>query len=175
MTERCINRGESKYKIREYVREKGGQGMRAAIILGVLALLVVPPAVWGDETADEVLARVLTVRGDVQIGQGAEWRTAVTGDTVSSGQFIRTGTDSGMDIFFEEDLVAAVGEETEIEIADLLLKTRLEKMRSRISAPDDTRRVDIQVTPTTGVRGTEQTENKAEDLKREHYWNESVK
>jgi hypothetical protein len=48
-------------------------------------------------------------------------------------------------------------------------------MRSKVSLPTDTRKVEMQVTPTTGVRGTEQTEEKAEELKREHYWDESVK
>ena len=62
-----------------------------------------------------------------------------------------------------------------IEISDLLLKSRLEKMRGKVSTPVDNQKVELQVTPTTGVRGTDQAESKAEDLKRDHYWNDKVK
>jgi hypothetical protein len=41
------------------------------------------------------------------------------------------------------------------------------------TAPGENTKADIQVTPLTGVRGTEKTEEKAEDLKRDHYWSEN--
>jgi hypothetical protein len=109
------------------------------------------------------------------VGGGGTWRPAAVGESVAEGQLIRTGPASGADILFSDDVAAAVGAETEISVSDLLLKARLEKMRSKVSAPSDTQKVQMQVTPTTGVRGTEQTEEKAEQLKREHYWNEGGK
>ena len=51
---------------------------------------------------------------------------------------------------------------------------QLEKAKAKITAPGDGRKAEMQVTPLAGMRGTEKTEEKAGDLKREHYWNESA-
>jgi hypothetical protein len=150
--------------------------MRAAAILGVLVLLCAPPAAWGEGPSGGEPAGTLTaLEGDVQVGEGGTWRPAAVGESVAEGQFIRTGAASGADVLFSGDVAAAVGAEMEIAVSDLLLKARLEKMRTKVSAPSDTQKVQMQVTPTTGVRGTEQTEEKSEQLKREHYWNEGEK
>jgi hypothetical protein len=147
--------------------------MRRAFILAAIVLLLAPAVMAGAE--EEILGTVTALRGGVQVGQGGVWSPAGMGQELQDGQVIKTGSEAGADILFGENLTASVGPETEIEVSDLLLKTRLEKMRSKVSLPTDTRKVEMQVTPTTGVRGTEQTEEKAEELKREHYWDESVK
>jgi hypothetical protein len=111
----------------------------------------------------------------VQVGEEGQWRAVSSGEPVTEEQSIRTGPESTASVQFGEGVSTAVEAEMEITVSDLLLRARLEKMRSRVSAPTDTQRVEMQVTPTTGVRGTEQTEEKAEDLKREHYWTEGEK
>jgi hypothetical protein len=45
-------------------------------------------------------------------------------------------------------------------------------MKAKVSRPTDSKVEKLGVTTTTGVRGTEQTEEKAEELKRDHYWSE---
>jgi predicted ABC-type transport system involved in lysophospholipase L1 biosynthesis ATPase subunit len=90
------------------------------------------------------------------------------------GQMIRTAAASAADILFAGELPAKLAEKTEIAVADLLLKAQLEKAKAKIGAPADATKAEMQVTPLTGVRGTEKTEEKAGELKREHYWNESV-
>jgi hypothetical protein len=147
--------------------------MRRAFILAAIVLLLGPAVMAGAE--EEVLGTVSALRGGVQIGQGGVWSPAGLGQELRDGQVIKTGSEAGADILFGEEIAGSVGPETEIEVSDLLLKSRLEKMRSKVSLPADTRKVEMQVTPTTGVRGTEQTVEKAEELKREHYWDESVK
>jgi hypothetical protein len=54
------------------------------------------------------------------------------------------------------------------------LKIKLEKMKGQIEAPGDSGKAEMQVTPLTGVRGTEKSEEKAGEPKREHYWNENA-
>jgi hypothetical protein len=147
--------------------------MRRAFILAAIVLLLGPAVMAGAE--EEVLGTVSALRGGVQIGQGGVWSPAGLGQELRDGQVIKTGSEAGTDILFGEEITGSVGPETEIEVSDLLLKSRLEKMRSKVSLPADTRKVEMQVTPTTGVRGTDQTVEKAEELKREHYWDESVK
>jgi len=150
--------------------------MGKAVILAAIFLLVLPGVTGGEEASGgEVLGAVKALNGDVKIGEGDLWRTAAVGDELVEGQLIRTGAGAGAEILFSGEIPATLGENTTIGVSDLLLKARLEKMRNRVSEPADTRKVDMQVTPTAGVRGTEQTEEKAEDLKREHYWNEGAK
>jgi hypothetical protein len=147
--------------------------MRRAFILAAIVLLLGPAVMAGAE--EEVLGTVTALSGGVQVGQGGVWSPAGLGQELRDGQVIKTGAEAGADILFGEEIAGSVGPETEIEVSDLLLKSRLEKMRSKVSLPADTRKVEMQVTPTTGVRGTDQTVEKAEELKREHYWDESVK
>jgi hypothetical protein len=149
--------------------------MKAAAIITVLALVLVPAAVWSGEAPQEDVGTLTAVQGKVEVGAGEQWLAAEVGAPLAEGQTIRTGAESSAGVQFGEGVSASVGAETEIAVADLLLRARLEKMRSRVSAPGDTQKVEMNVTPTTGVRGTEQTEEKAEELKREHYWNEGEK
>lgn len=150
--------------------------MKTAVLFCALALFLMPAVIVRGETgAGEVLGTVEALSGEVKVGEGGSWSPAAAGQELREGQMIRTGAASEADILFEGKIGAVVGPEAEIEVSDLLLRTRLEQMRSKISAPADTRKVEMQVTPTTGVRGTDQTEEKAEELKREHYWNEDVK
>ena len=117
---------------------------------------------------------VVAVTGTVQVGRDGVWQEAAPRLHLFEGQTIRTAASSGAEIMFDGELPARLGEKAEIPVADLMLKARLEKLRAKIAAPGDTIKADIQVTPLTGVRGTEKTEEKAEDLKREHYWSESA-
>jgi hypothetical protein len=150
--------------------------MKTAAILCALALFLAPAVTARAETgAGEVLGTVEALSGEVKVGAGGAWSPAAAGQELREGQVIRTGAASEADILFGGKIGAVVGPEVEIKVSDLLLRTRLEQMRSKISPPVDTRKVEMQVTPTTGVRGTEQTPEKAEELKREHYWNEDVK
>lgn len=159
---------------REKVWQKEGDNMKAAVLSAAMAVLLALPA--GAETGSgEVLGSLTAVSGDVQVGSAGNWTAAAVGGELREGQVIRTGPDSKAAVLFGEDIAASLGAGIEVEVSDLLLKTRLENMRSRVSAPVEEQKVEMQVTPTTGVRGTEQTGKKAEELKREHYWNEEPK
>lgn len=147
--------------------------MKKTVLLVILVLVFFPVAAFSADEA--VLGSVQAVSGDVSIGQGEEWAAAAVGAGLKEGQVLRTGPGSEAQVLFEGDVSAVVAENTSIEVSDLLLKSRLEKMKGKVSTPADGHKVELEVTPTTGVRGTEQTESKAEDLKRDHYWNEEVK
>jgi len=148
--------------------------MRRYVIVAAMAALLVPVPSFGAEPVDEgdVVGTVRAVRGEVQIGREGTWSPAALDEKLREGEIIRAGKKSEASILFEDGVTAVVGEGTEIDVADLELKTRLEMMKSKISRPTDSKRVGLEVTTTTGVRGTEQTEEKAEELKREHYWSE---
>lgn len=145
--------------------------MKQYVAVGVMVLLLVPGLAMGESAGVEAVATVTAVQGEVMVGTGGQWSPATVGVSLEEGQIIKTGKESAADISFGEGLTAAVGQEKEVEVTDLLLKTRLEAMKSKITKPTDTKKVEIQVTPTTGVRGDDQGEEKAEDLKRDHYWN----
>jgi len=117
---------------------------------------------------------VVAVTGTVQVGSAGVWQPAAVKLKLFDGQTIRTAEASGAEILFDGETPATLGEKTEIAVADLLLKAQLEKARAKIGVPADATQAQMQVTPLTGVRGTEKTEEKAGDLKREHYWNETA-
>jgi len=117
---------------------------------------------------------VLATARRVEVGRDGVWKPAVTGMHLFDGETIRAAANSGSDIVFDGDVSAKLGEKTEIAVADLQLKAQLEKARAKIVVPADTTKATLEVTPLTGVRGTEKTEEKAGELKREHYWNESA-
>ncbi len=148
---------------------------RVFILLGVILLALPTIARGGEEAGNEALGTVKAVHGEVEIGHGGEWRAASVGDELREGMTLRTGPSSGAEVLFAGSIPASVEAEVSIEVSNLLLKARLEKMREKVSEPTDTRKTEMQLTPTTGVRGTDQAEEKAEDLKREHYWNEGEK
>jgi len=110
----------------------------------------------------------------VEIGAGGVWQPAAAKAPLFEGQALRTAGASGVEVLFGADIPAKLGEKTEIAVADLMLKAQLEKAKARIGAPVDATKAQMQVTPLTGVRGTEKTEEKGGELKREHYWNESA-
>lgn len=143
-----------------------------ATMLAVAVLVSVP--IVGAEQVVEPVGKVIAVTGTVQIGKEGQWQPAVAEQPVFAGQVIKTGAQSAVELLFNPDLPAALGAESEIAATDLLLKAQLEKVKAKISAPTDTKKVEMQVTPLTGVRGTEKSEEKAEELKREHYWNENT-
>jgi len=117
---------------------------------------------------------VVAITGTVEVGREGIWQAAAAKVRLFDGQTIRTAAASGADILFEGDVPAKLGEKTEIAVGDLQLKAQLEKAKAKIGAPTDTTKTMLEVTPLTGVRGTEKTEEKAGELKREHYWNESA-
>jgi hypothetical protein len=120
------------------------------------------------------VGKVVAVTGTVEIGRDGVWQPAVAKAHLFDGQTMRSAAASGADVLFDGELAARLGEKTEIAVADLLLKAQLEKAKAKIGAPADTTKATLEVTPLTGVRGTEKTEEKAGELKREHYWNESA-
>lgn len=120
------------------------------------------------------IGTVIAVTGTVEVGRDGTWQPATAKVHLFDGQTIRTAAASGADVLFEGDVPAKLGEKTEIAVADLQLKAQLEKAKAKIGAPADTTKTMLEVTPLTGVRGTEKTEEKAGELKREHYWNESA-
>jgi len=117
---------------------------------------------------------VIAITGTVQVGKDGVWQPAAAKMNLFEGQTIRTAEASGADILFTGETPSKLGEKTEIAVADLLLKAQLEKAKAKISPPADATKAEMQVTPLTGVRGTEKTEEKAGELKREHYWNENA-
>ena len=120
------------------------------------------------------IGTVVAVTGTVEVGRDGVWQPVAAKGLLFDGQTIRTAAASGVDVVFDGEVPAKIGEKTEIAVVDLLLKAQLEKAKAKIGAPVDATKAEMQVTPLTGVRGTEKTEEKAGDLKREHYWNENT-
>jgi len=146
------------------------RGMMAVMVLVTALGLCAGARAEGPLPVGEVVA----VTGAVQVGRDGVWQEATPQLKLFDGQTIRTADGAGVEVLFEGSLPASVARKGEIAVADLLLKARLEKARAKIAAPGDATKAEMQVTPLTGVRGTEKAEEKAEDLKREHYWNESA-
>jgi len=143
--------------------------------MAVGAAVVVALLAAGHARAAEPAAvgTVVAVSGSVEVGTGDSWAPAAPQQQLVEGQAIRTGEGSSAEVLFAPDTPASVGASTEIAVVDLLLKARLEQTRARLVAPaSDAPRADVQVTPLTGVRGTERAPEKAGELKREHYWSE---
>ena len=149
--------------------------MRRTMIAAVVALVVAATG-WSVARAEGPVpvGTVVAVTGTVEVGRDGVWQAAAPKVSLFDGQVLRSSAGSSAEILFEGEAPALLGEKSEIAVADLLLKARLEKTKAAIAAPVDGAKADMQVTPLTGVRGTEKTEEKAEDLKREHYWNESA-
>lgn len=149
-------------------------GRRVMIVaVSVLALMVSGLTVVHAE-GQLPIGTVIAVTGTVELGRDGVWQPAAAKGRLFDGQTIRTAAASGVEILFEGEVSAKLGEKTEIAVADLQLKAQLEKAKAKIGAPADTTKATLEVTPLTGVRGTEKTEEKAGELKREHYWNESA-
>jgi len=142
----------------------------AVLVLSVLAIGLVAARAEGPMPIGTVVA----VTGTVQVGRDGAWQPAAAMMHLFDGETIRTAAASGADILFDGEVPAKLGEKTEIAAADLQLKAQLEKARAKIGAPPDSTKATLEVTPMTGVRGTEKTEEKAGELKREHYWNENA-
>jgi hypothetical protein len=142
------------------------------VAAAVAAVVALAPAARAEGPVP--VGTVVAVTGTVEIGAAGAWQPAAAKAQLFEGQSIRTGGASGVEVLFGADVPAKLGEKTEIAVADLMLKAELEKAKAKIGAPVDATKVEMQVTPLTGVRGTEKTEEKAGDLKREHYWNESA-
>ena len=149
--------------------------VRRAMVAVVLAVSVALAGAGGARAEGPMpVGTVVAVTGSAQVGSGGVWQPAAEKLRLFDGQTIRTGAGAGVRVLFEGDVPASLGENAEIAVADLLLKAQLEKARAKIAAPADATKAEMQVTPLTGVRGTEKTEEKAGDLKREHYWNEGA-
>jgi hypothetical protein len=145
-------------------------------VTALIAVLVVALGPGAGARAEGPLpvGTVVSVTGTAQVGRDGVWQPAAPQLPLFEGQTIRTGDGSSVNVLFEGALPAAVPGKTEIAVDNLLLKARLEKARTKIAVPGDALKAEMQVTPLTGVRGTEKGEEKAGDLKREHYWNESA-
>ncbi len=138
----------------------------AAALVAAVAL----PAAWAEGPA--AVGSVVAVSGPVEVGAEGAWQPAAPEQELFEGQTIRTGAGGAIEVLFAPDAPARVGENAEIAVADLLLKASLEQTKARLVPPVDATRADMKLTPLTGVRGTEASEEKAGDLKREHYWSE---
>ena len=147
---------------------------RAGFGVAVVLAAVAAGAVGARGAEPARVGAVVSVTGTVQVGLDGAWQPATEKLPLYEGQTIRTGEAARAEILFDDAMPAQLGEKTEIKVEDLLLKAQLEKARARIAEPTDIKQAEIQVTPLTGVRGTEKTEEKAGDLKREHFWNENV-
>ena len=143
-----------------------------AVAVGVVLVLALGRAARAEGPLP--IGAVTAVTGTVQLGRDGVWQVAAPKMPVFAGQLITTGDGASVEVLFEGGLPATVAGKGEIAVADLLLKAQLEKARAKIAVPADATKTEMQVTPLTGVRGTEQAEEKAGDLKRDHYWNEST-
>lgn len=141
------------------------------VVLVVLAVAAAAPTAARAE-GPLPIGSVVAVTGAVQVGRDGVWQPAVARMHLFEGQTIRSAAASSADILFEGEVPAKLGEKTEVAVADLQLQAQLERARAKIGAPADTTKATLEVTPLTGVRGTEKTEEKAGELKREHHWNE---
>lgn len=146
------------------------------MILTVLTAfcLAVPTLAQEPAAKPAPVGKVVAIQGTVQVGQAGQWQPCQIEQPLFDGQSIKTGPKSAAKIVFTPDLAMEVSEGTEILIGDLLLKARLEKVKASTAAPTTTQKTEMQVTPLTGVRGTDQSGEKSEELKREHFWNEQV-
>lgn len=145
-------------------------------MIGAAVALAVTAAAWVSAARAEgpvAVGTVVAVTGTVEVGRDGVWQPAAAKMSLFEGEMLRAAAASGADILFGE-VPGRLGEKSEIAVADLMLKAQLERAKSKIAAPADATKVEMQVTPLTGVRGTEKTEEKAGELKREHYYNESA-
>jgi len=149
----------------------GRRVVNVAVLL--VALGVAGPSVAGAE-GPAPIGSVVAVTGTVQVGRDGVWQPALARMGLFDGQTIRTAAAAGADLLFEGDVPAHLGEKSEIAVADLQLKAQLDRAKAKIAAPANATQETIQVMPLTGVRGTEKTDEKAGELKREHYWDESA-
>lgn len=147
---------------------------RRAMTMAVVAATVLGFAGGAWAEGPLPIGAVTAVTGSVQVGRDGVWQVAAPKMPVFEGQMITTADGAIVEVLFDGALPATVAGKGEIAVADLLLKAQLEKARAKIAAPTDATKTEMQVTPLTGVRGTEQAEEKAGDLKRDHYWNEGA-
>ncbi len=146
---------------------------RMGLVFGlVLAAIFAGVQVAGAEGPMPV-GSVVALSGTVQLGRDGVWQAVAEKLPLFDGQTIRTAEKSSVEVLFTGGVPARLGEKSEIAVADLLLKAKLEQARAKIAVPTDATKAEMKVTPLTGVRGTEKTEEKAGDLKREHYWSET--
>ena len=117
---------------------------KSLVVFVCFVFLVMSAGAWGAE-GEPSLATVDALSGDVQVGREGQWRRLAVGDALAEGEIVKTGPASRATILFDGDLKADVGEGIEITLSDLLLKTRLEKMKSTISEPTDTEKVEMKV------------------------------
>lgn len=150
--------------------------MRKSILF--LSLFVIISPSFAQAADVPALAVLKSVTGGVSVGikDVDAWSAATEGMPLGERQIIRTDAASrAVVVFSEGNLSAVVGEKTSIGLADLLLKTRLDAMRSKVTAPDaGAGQTKLTVTPLTGVRGTEQGESKVDDPLRSHHWEENA-
>ncbi len=151
------------------------------LALALTAALAVPSAAQeaaAPSPPPAAPASVEALTGEAWIGtvEPESWTAAVPGNPIPEGLALKTGPGASLTVRFAEgDLRGSVGENTVISLADLLLKARLEKLRGGIAPPAaGAEPTKMQVTPLTGVRGTEESEGKAEELKRDHYWQDDA-
>lgn len=166
-----VKPGDAATKRGERGRDMGRRAwFVAAAILAVMASGSVAVRAEGPMP----LGIVVAVTGNVEVGRDGVWQPAVAKLHLFEGQTIRTAAAAGVEILFEGEVPAKLGEKTEVAVVDLLLMAQLEKAKAKIGAPAGSTKATLEVTPLTGVRGTEKTEEKAGELKREHYWNENA-
>lgn len=151
---------------------RGMAKIGVVMLVAALALGIGLPAARAEGPMP--VGSVVAVTGTVEVGRDGVWQPATVKLNLFEGQVIRTAEVSGVEVLFEGQVPAKLGEKTEIAVDDLLLKARLEQTKAKISAPPDATKAEMQVTPMTGVRGTEKTEEKAGELKRDHYWDENA-
>lgn len=157
---------------------KGGSIMKFRMSLPVLVtfLVLLPSAAPAQEAAPS--ATLESCAGEVTVGSAGspEWKAAVAGMPLVETQIIRTGPQGQATVRFAPgDLTTLVGSGVEVTLADLLLKAKLEKMRNKVAVPGEgAEQTKMQVTPLTGVRGTEEAPGKAEEPKRDHIWTEDA-
>jgi hypothetical protein len=147
---------------------------RSLALLATLILLAGTAAMAEEQPP---AATVVSVAGAVTVGaaEAGPWLPVTAGMNLAESQILRTGPQSQATVKFTQgQIVAAVGENTTIGIQDLLLKASLEKMRDKIAPPTGGTQTKMSVTPLTGVRATDQAEDKAEEPNRQHYWQENA-
>jgi hypothetical protein len=147
---------------------------RSAVVTVVAVLALMAGAAAGRAEGPAAVGTVVAVTGAVEVGRDGVWTPAAAKASLFDGQVLRTGAGAAAEILFDGGTPAKLGEKTEIAVADLLLKAQLEKAKAGIAAPTDATKAEMQVTPLSGVRGTEKTEEKAGELKRDHFYNEAA-
>ena len=144
-------------KSRAWVAAKGGRTCRRAVSVGGIRRGRCRPAEARGRGAGAG-RRDRRRHGDVQVGKDGAWKPAAAEQKLFEGQTIKTGAKAsrGGPLRGRRPVARRRGHRDQGRGPPA--QGALEKAKRKIAAPTDSTKVEMQVTPLTGVRGTDKTE-----------------